>query len=107
MLSMRALSIAPIVAIFAIASQRAQPPATPPAKPDTAAVVQRSAALRAAAGAQGADTARFWGEAPRANRADDPVTEPVRIFENVYAIGSIGSAAYVIQPSAGLILMDA
>ena len=107
MLSMRALSIAPIVVILAMANLRAQQPATPPAKPDTAAVVQRIAALKAAAGAQWADTVRFWCEAPRANRADDPVIEPVRIFDNVYAIGSIGTVAYVIQTSAGLIMIDA
>ena len=107
MLSMRVLSIAPIVIILAIASLRAQQPATPPAKPDTAAVVQRIAALKADAGAQWADTVRFWCEAPRANRADDPVIEPVRIFDNVYAIGSIGTVAYVIQTSAGLIMIDA
>ena len=107
MLSMRILSIAPIVVILAIASLRAQPPAAPAAKPDTAAVVQRIAALKAAAGAPWADTVRFWCEAPRANRADDPVIEPVRIFDNVYAIGSIGTVAYVIQTSAGLIMIDA
>ena len=104
--SMRVLSIGLIV-ILAIASLRAQQPAAPPAKPDTAAVVQRIAALKAAAGGQWADTVRFWCEAPRANRADDPVIEPVRIFDNVYAIGSIGTVAYVIQTSAGLIMIDA
>ncbi len=104
--SMRVLSIGLIV-IVAIASLRAQQPAAPPAKPDTAAVVQRIAALKAAAGGQWADTVRFWCEAPRANRADDPVIEPVRIFDNVYAIGSIGTVAYVIQTSAGLIMIDA
>ncbi|HET9194118.1 MAG TPA: MBL fold metallo-hydrolase [Vicinamibacterales bacterium] len=103
---MRVLSIGLIV-IVAIASLRAQQPAAPPAKPDTAAVVQRIAALKAAAGGQWADTVRFWCEAPRANRADDPVIEPVRIFDNVYAIGSIGTVAYVIQTSAGLIMIDA
>src|SRR5688572_26846402 len=107
MLSMRILSIAPIVVILAIASLRAQQPPAPAAKPDTAAVVQRIAALKAAAGAPWADTVRFWCEAPRANRADDPVIEPVRIFDNVYAIGSIGTVAYVIQTSAGLIMIDA
>src|SRR5687767_2312293 len=104
--SMRVLSIGLIV-VVAIASLRAQQPAAPPAKPDTAAVVQRIAALKAAAGAPWVDAVRFWCEAPRANRADDPVIEPVRIFDNVYAIGSIGTVAYVIQTSAGLILIDA
>ena len=50
---------------------------------------------------------RFWCEAPRANRADDPVIEPVKIFDNVYAIGNVGTVAYVIQTSAGLMMIDA
>ena len=104
---MRFVSIAHIIVILAIGSLRAQQPAPPPAKPDSAAVVQRIAALKAAAGPQWADTVRFWCEAPRANRADDPVIEPVTIFDNVYAIGSIGTVAYVIQTSAGLIMIDA
>ena len=104
---MRVLPIAPIVVILAIASLLAQQPATPPAQPDTAGVVQRIVALKAAAGAQWADAVRFWCEAPRANRADDPVIEPTRIFDNVYAIGSVGTVAYVIQTSAGLIMIDA
>jgi metallo-beta-lactamase class B len=105
---MRVLSSAAVVVLLLTsAGPRAQPPAAPPAKPDTAAVVQRIDALKAAAGAQWADTVRFWCEAPRANRADDPAIEPVRIFDNVYAIGSIGTVAYVIQTSAGLIMIDA
>ena len=71
MLSMRILSIAPIVVILAIASLRAQQPAAPAAKPDTAAGVQRRAAVKSAAGAPWADTVRFWWEAPPANRAAD------------------------------------
>jgi metallo-beta-lactamase class B len=103
---MRVLSSAAVVVLLISAGLRAQPPAAP-AKPDTAAVVQRIEALKAAAGAQWTDTVRFWCETPRANRADDPAIEPVRIFDNVYAIGSIGTVAYVIQTSAGLIMIDA
>lgn len=99
-------SIAAIVLVLAAAGASAQQPA-PPAKPDTDAVVQRIAALKKAAGAQWGDAVRFWCEAPRANRADDPVIEPTRIFDNVYAIGSTGTVAYVIQTSAGLIMIDA
>ena len=107
MLTVRVLSIVSVVLALAIASPGAQQPAAPPAKPDTAAVLQRIAALKESAGAQWADAVRFWCEAPRANRADDPVIEPVRIFDNVYAIGSVGTVAYVIQTSAGLIMIDA
>ena len=49
----------------------------------------------------------FWCEAPRANRADDPVIQPAKIFDNVYAIGNVGTVAYVIQTSAGLMMIDA
>ena len=107
MLAVRVLSIAAVVLLCAPATPGAQQPVGPPAKPDSPAVVQRIAALKAAAGAPWVDAVRFWCESPRANRADDPVIEPVRIFDNVYAIGSIGTVAYVIQTSAGLILIDA
>ena len=100
-------SIAAIVLVLAVAGLSAQQPAAPPAKPDTPAVVQRIAALKEAAGPQWVEAVRFWCEAPRANRADDPVIEPTRIFDNVYAIGSVGTVAYVIQTSAGLIMIDA
>lgn len=33
--------------------------------------------------------------------------EPAQIFDNVYAIGSIGTVAYVIRTSAGLLMIDA
>lgn len=95
------------VVLAAVASVNAQQPAAPPSKPDGAAVVQHIAALKEAAGPRWAEAVRFWCEAPRANRADDPVIEPARIFDNVYAIGSIGTVAYVIQTSAGLIMIDA
>ena len=105
---MRILSIGVLVLlILRLASVGAQQPAAPPARPDTAPVVQRIAGLKEAAGAQWAEAVRFWCEAPRANRADDPVIEPTRIFDNVFAIGSVGTVAYVIQTSAGLIMIDA
>ena len=45
------------------------------------------------------------GVTPRANRADDPVIQPAKIFDNVYAIGNVGTVAYVIQTSAGLMMI--
>ncbi len=99
--------IAVLALVLAVVGVSAQQPAPAPAKPDTAGVVQRIAGLKEAAGPQWADAVRFWCEAPRANRADDPAIEPARIFDNVYAIGSIGTVAYVIQTTAGLIMIDA
>ena len=83
-----------------------QPPTAPPA-PDSPAVVQQIAALKAKVGPRWQDAVRFWCEAPRANRPDDPVIEPTQVFDNVYAIGSIGTVAYVIRTSAGLLMIDA
>lgn len=96
-----------MVFALSVASVNAQPPAAPQTRPDSATVVQRIAALKDAAGSRWADAVHFWCEAPRANRADDPVIEPARIFDNVYAIGSTGTVAYVIRTSAGLIMIDA
>src|SRR6185503_17254760 len=100
-------AIAAAVLVLAAVRLSAQQPAAPPAKPDSGAVVQRIAALRNDAGSQWAEAVHFWCEAPRANRADDPVIEPAKIFDNVYAIGSIGTVAYVVQTSAGLMMIDA
>jgi metallo-beta-lactamase class B len=57
--------------------------------------------LKKSVGPRWADAVHFWCEAPRANRADDPVIQPVKI------IGNIGTVVYVIQTSAGLMMIDA
>ena len=44
--------------------------------------------------------------APSGNKPDDPVFEPVKIFDNVYAIGRTGTAVYAITTSAGILLID-
>jgi metallo-beta-lactamase class B len=99
-------TIAAILLVLSAGASAQQPPGAQ-AKPDSAAVLQQIAKLKEAAGPRWADAVRFWCEAPRANRADDPVIAPSRIFDNVYAIGSVGTVAYVIQTSAGLIMIDA
>lgn len=38
--------------------------------------------------------------------ADDPLIEPVRIFDNVYAIGRTSTVVYVIATNDGLMLID-
>jgi glyoxylase-like metal-dependent hydrolase (beta-lactamase superfamily II) len=48
----------------------------------------------------------FFCEAPRANSPNDPPVEPTKIFDNVYVIGNQGTAAYVIQTSDGLLMID-
>jgi metallo-beta-lactamase class B len=89
----------------AIAAQ--QPGAPAPAKPDTAEVSNMIGQVRSAAGPRWAQTVRFWCEEPRANRPDDPVIQPTKIFDNVYAIGNSGTTVYVLRTSAGLVMIDA
>jgi metallo-beta-lactamase class B len=88
-----------------LAAQQSPPAA--PAKPDSPAIVEQLERLKASVGPRWADAVHFWCEAPRANRPDDPAIQPARIFDNVYAIGNAGTVAYVIQTSAGLMMIDA
>ena len=43
----------------------------------------------------------------RANRADDPLIAPTKVFDNVYAIGRTGTTVWAITTSAGIVLIDA
>ena len=88
-----------------LAAQQSQPPA--PAKPDSPAITEQLDRLKKSVGPRWADAVHFWCEAPRANRPDDPAIQPAKIFDNVYAIGNVGTVAYVIQTSAGLMMIDA
>jgi metallo-beta-lactamase class B len=97
-----------IVAIVCAAVRvAAQQPAAPPAKPDSPAIIEQLDRLKKSVGPRWGDAVHFWCEAPRANRADDPVIQPSKIFDTVYAIGNVGTVAYVIQTSAGLMMIDA
>ena len=107
MISIRGAVIAVVMCAAAgrLAAQQGQAPA--PAKPDSPAITGQLARLKQSVGPRWADAVRFWCEAPRANRPDDPVIQPAKIFDNVYAIGNVGTVAYVIQTSAGLMMIDA
>src|ERR1044071_7456597 len=43
----------------------------------------------------------------RADRADSPELQPVKIFDNVYALGHEETTVYAITTSEGLVLIDA
>jgi metallo-beta-lactamase class B len=107
MISTRWAVIAFAMCIAAARAAAQQAPSPAPAKPDSPAVVEQLDRLKKSVGPRWADAVHFWCEAPRANRADDPVIQPSKIFDNVYAIGNIGTVAYVIQTSAGLMMIDA
>ena len=85
----------------------AQPaPASATPKPDTPELAAKLTKLRKDAGPQWEAAVHFWCEAPRANRADDPQIPATKIFDNVYAIGNSGTAVYVVQTTAGLVMID-
>jgi metallo-beta-lactamase class B len=83
-----------------------QAPETAPPKPDTPEVKTLIEKAKKAGGPMWAAEEHFFCEAPRPNRPDDPVIPPTKIFDNVYIIGNSGTAVYVIQTSAGLLMID-
>jgi metallo-beta-lactamase class B len=92
-------------AVVPVVAQQDQRPAA--AAPDSPAIIEQLSRLKTSVGPRWADAVHFWCEAPRANRPDDPAIQPTKIFDNVYAIGNVGTVAYVIQTSAGLMMIDA
>jgi metallo-beta-lactamase class B len=63
---------------------------------------------KAAAGPRWAEAATYFcAESSIPNRPTDPAIEPTRLFDNLAVIGSVGTAIYVLQTSAGLIMIDA
>jgi metallo-beta-lactamase class B len=109
--STRALSclflMLPATAVTAtLIAQAPQAPAVP--KPDTPAVTRHLDAARKAAGSEWTQAVEFICKVnpDRANRADDPLITPTKIFDNVYAIGRTGTVVYAITTSAGIVLID-
>jgi len=84
----------------------AQAPDAVPAKPDSPEVKALIEKAKKAGGSLWAEEEHFFCEEPRPNRPDDPVIPASRIFDNVYIIGNSGTAVYVIQTSAGLLMID-
>jgi metallo-beta-lactamase class B len=63
---------------------------------------------RRSAGSQWAEAAAYFcAENAMPNRPTDPAIEPTRLFDNLWVIGSVGTAMYVLESSEGLILIDA
>jgi len=87
---------------------RAQTPnaSTPP---DNARVKEIVARARATGGAEWAEAVTFFcgRDSARANRADDPELAPVRVFDNLYALGRTSTVIWAIKTPAGIILIDA
>jgi len=81
--------------------------AAAPVKPDTAPEVKSHLdAAKKLAGTEWIPAINFFCVAPRANASDDPLLEPVKIFDNVYAVGRTETTVYAITTSDGIILID-
>jgi metallo-beta-lactamase class B len=86
----------------ATAASAQPPPAEPPA---VTAIVGRA---RAAAGNEWSDAVEFFcGNSGRPNRADDPEIEPMRVFDNLYALGRTSTVVWALTTPDGILLIDA
>ena len=96
-------------ALWAAATANAQPPAPPPPSPQNAAAVAAATArARAVAGMEWGDAVDFFcGESGRANRADDPVLTPTRVFDNLYALGRTSTVVWAVTTPDGILMIDA
>ena len=100
------MKIAIAVALFSTGVLYSQTTPTTSAKPDSEAIKTLIEKTKKAGGERWADEAHFFCEAPRPNSPSDPPIEPTKIFDNVYVIGDQGTVAYIIQTSAGLLMID-
>ena len=87
-------------------SLMAQAPETAPSKPDSDQVKADIAKAKKDGGAMWANAEHFFCEAPHANSLNDPMIEPTKIFDNVYAFGRAGTTVYAITTSAGIMMID-
>src|SRR5579871_2791848 len=95
----------PLAAVLAF-SLMAQAPEGAPAKPDSEQVKAEVAKAKKDGGEMWATAAHFFCEAPHANSPNDPLIEPTKIFDNVYALGRAGTTVYAITTPSGIILID-
>ena len=101
-----------LAAVWSVALAAQAPPqrqaAAPPAS-DSAEVQRLLAQAREAAGREWTEAFDFiCAQNPnRANRPDDPLIQPTRVFDNLFAVGRSGTTVWVIRTSAGLVLIDA
>ena len=101
------LPAAAFAAAMSLSTASAQAPVerSPAKDAAAAAAVERA---RAAAGDQWSDTVEFFcGDSGRANRADDPVITPTRVFDNLYALGRTSTVIWAVTTPAGILLIDA
>jgi metallo-beta-lactamase class B len=102
------LPAAALAAAMSLSSASSQPAAETAAETSAANVAAAVERARAAAGDRWRETVEFFcGDAGRANRADDPVIAPTRVFDNLYAIGRTSTVVWAATTPAGILLIDA
>lgn len=77
-----------------------------PAKPDSPKVKAEIEKAKKTGGPMWATAEHFFCEDSKPNKPDDPLIEPTKIFDNVYAIGRAGTTVYALTTSDGIILID-
>ena len=82
-------------------------PAKAQDKPDSAIVTEHIEKAKKLAGKEWAKQEEFFCVKPYPNLATDPLIEPMKIFDNVYALGSTSTVIYAITTTEGLVLIDA
>ena len=106
------LTIAPLAVLATTTAPSQEPvPYVPPTRVTTSqadAFDEHLQAARASAGAEWLGVVdHMCTRGPVVTgSADDPLIEPVRIFDNVYVIGRTSTVVYVIDTSEGLMLID-
>src|SRR5438046_5468923 len=101
-----ALCLVPAMAAVAFAQQRAPLPQ----KPDNPQSLAHVGAAKKLAGNDALLLKPYNFYCPigaaRANSQTAPDLEPIKIFDNVYAIGNSETTTYVLPTSEGLVLID-
>jgi metallo-beta-lactamase class B len=77
-----------------------------PAKPDSPKVQADIQKAKKDAGTMWANEEHFLCEAPHGNSPNDPVLEPTKLFDNLWALGRTGTTVYALTTTAGIILID-
>ena len=74
---------------------------------DSAAVKEHIDKAVKIAGKDWAPQEKFFCEMPVPNLATDPLITPMKIFDNVYILGSTSTTIYAFNTSDGIVLIDA
>lgn len=97
-------------ALVATATLLAQAPSAPESKPDSPQAKQHVDAAIKAAGSEWAGAEKYICSpgTVRVNKADDPLIEPAKLFDNLYVMGRDGTVVYAITaPNGNITLIDA